>query len=95
MELVAQRVGQADPDLAPETVTAAMTAVVTNAAVLRDLARALEAGPGALAAGAPPSVGRLVSELRARGSTLAEPACVRCGRSGVPLTPTVTPRPSR
>lgn len=84
--LVAQRVGQADPDLVIETVNAAIAAVATNGAVLRDLARALEAGPGALHAGAPPSVGRLVSELRAWGSTLAEPTCVRCGRSGVPLT---------
>jgi hypothetical protein len=85
-ELVAQRVSQADPDLASETVTAAIAAVVTNRAVLRGLARALQGGPAALHAGAPPSVGRLVIELRGRGSILPEPACVRCGRTDRPLT---------
>lgn len=85
-ELVARRVREADPDLGPELVNEAIATVATNGAVLRDLARALEAGPAALHAGAPPSVGRLVVELRARGSMLAEPSCVRCGRSDRPLT---------
>ena len=39
------------------------------------------AGPGALAVGAPPVAGRLVRELRARGATLPEPVCARCGRA--------------
>lgn len=85
-ELVACRVREADPDLAPDVVDEAIAAVVVNSAVLRDLARALESSPTALGAGAPPSVGRLVVELRARGSTLAEPACVRCACTGRPLT---------
>lgn len=87
-ELVAQRVREADPVLEPGLVDEAVAAVVTNGAVLRDLLRALQAGPDALHAGAPPSVGRLVTELRARGSTLAEPACVRCARTGRPLVAT-------
>ncbi len=86
VELVARRVGEADPDLAPEAVTGAIAVVATNGAVLRDLARALQPGPDALHAGAPPSVGRLVVELRTRGSTLAKPSCVRCERSDRPLT---------
>jgi hypothetical protein len=65
---------------------AAVDAVVSGPAVLRSLAAALEADPGALSRGAPPLIGRLVTELIARGSvTLSEPACVRCGRAGWPL----------
>ena len=45
-----------------------------------------EPGPGALSVGAPPLVGRLVAELRARGSTLPEPTCARCGRAQPELT---------
>lgn len=65
---------------------AAVDAVVSGPAALRSLAAALEADPGALTRGAPPLIGRLVTELIARGSvTLPEPACVRCGRAGWPL----------
>lgn len=84
--LVARRVAQVDPALAPEQVAAAIDAVVAHPAGLRELTRALEAGPDALLAGAPPTVGRLVVELRARGSMLPEPVCARCGRSDRPLT---------
>ena len=49
------------------------------------LAGALGPGPGALAVGAPPVVGRLVRELRARGATLPEPICARCGRAHLKL----------
>src|SRR6185437_11880724 len=57
-------------------------------AALRSLAAALAADPDALGSGAPPCVGRLVSELIARGSALAVPACAACGRTGRPLTRT-------
>jgi len=36
--------------------------------------------------GAPPVVGKLVGELRARGANLPDPVCTRCGRTGKPLT---------
>jgi hypothetical protein len=72
--------------MAVETVTAAIDAVAGQPAVLRDLARALADGPGPLMVGAPPTVGRLVIELRARGSLLPMPVCVRCGRSDRELT---------
>jgi len=81
------RVAAADPSLQPWKVAAAVDAVVTSPAVLRDLAAALAADPAALSAGAPPVVGRLVAELVARGSaTLRLPACAVCGRTGRPLT---------
>ena len=70
-------------------ITAAVDAVITSPQALRDVSAALAADPRALAHGAPPVVGRLVTELMARGSaTLAEPACVRCGWTGRPLTAT-------
>lgn len=84
-ELVARRVAEADPLLSSEAIRAAL-GVLGYPAALRNLARALAPGPGALLAGAPPVVGRLVVELRARGSSLAEPACVSCGRTDRPLT---------
>ncbi len=70
-------------------VASALDAVATHPAVLRSLAAALEADPDALAHGAPPVVGRLVTELIGRGATgLPVPACVVCGRVGRPLTRT-------
>lgn len=43
----------------------------------------------AAAVGAPPAIGRLVTELIARGSTTVNPPrCVACGRTGGPLTVT-------
>ena len=84
-ELVARRVTQVDADLLPAEIDAAIVAVAAHGATLRDLTRALEGGPEPLLVGAPASVGRLVAELRARGSTIPEAACVRCGRTGFPL----------
>jgi hypothetical protein len=85
-ELVASRVAEADPDLAADHVMGAIDAVAVNGAALGVLARALAEGPDALRAGAPPAVGRLVVELRRRGSRLGEPACARCGRTDGKLT---------
>ncbi len=65
---------------------AAVDAVATSPAVLRELAAALAADPDMLANGAPPVAGRLAAELIARGSkTLTLPGCARCGRAGMPL----------
>lgn len=86
LALVAGRVREADPALEAALVEEAVAAAAATPAALRDMANALGPGPGALHAGAPPSVGRLVGELRARGSTLAEPVCVRCTRTNLPLT---------
>ena len=67
-------------------IEAAVNAVAPGGQALRQLADALAADPGALAAGAPPVAGRLAAELIARGSaTLAVPACTVCGRAGKPL----------
>jgi len=76
----------AEGSLPRSEAAAAVDAVATSPAVLRDLAAALAADPGMLRHGAPPVAGRLVSELIARGSkTLTVPACARCGRTGMPL----------
>jgi hypothetical protein len=73
----------ADGSLPASTAAAAVDAVVTSPAVLRELAAAAAADPGMLWHGAPPAAGRLVSELIARGSAaLAQPRCARCGRGG-------------
>ncbi len=70
-------------------VAAAVAAVATNPAVWRSLATALKVDPDALTVGAPPAIGRLVTELIARGSTsVTAPRCVVCGRTGRPLTVT-------
>ena len=71
-----------------EVIAAAVDAAAAGPAALRSLATAVASDPGALAAGAPPLVGRLVSELIARWSVLSVPACVICGRTGRPLTRT-------
>ncbi len=86
VELVARRVTAADSALDPDEVAAAIEAVAAAPAVLGKLTRALQTGPGPLSAGAPPTVGRLVVELRTRGSTLPQPTCARCGRTDRPLT---------
>ena len=65
---------------------AAVDAVLTGPAITRSLAAALAADPAALLVGAPPVVGTLISELRARGADLPDPSCTRCGRTGKPLT---------
>jgi hypothetical protein len=82
-------VAAADLSLTGEQVAAAVDAVAGHPAVLRSLATALAAGQAgeALASGAPPAAGRLVTELISRGSTMfAPPACGTCGRAGWPLT---------
>ena len=77
---------EADGSLSVSEAAAAVDAVATSPAVLRELAAALAADPGMLRHGAPPVAGRLAAELIARGSaTLAAPSCARCGRAGMPL----------
>jgi hypothetical protein len=85
-KLIIDAAAAADPALPRTVVAAAVDAVLTHRAVTRDLVAALTADPGALLVGAPPVVGRLVGELRGRGADLPEPTCVRCGRTGWPLT---------
>lgn len=91
-EVIALVIGQVvgvDPVLSAQDVTAAVDAVATNPAIWRSLAAALRAHQGALGTGAPPVVGRVVTELIARGATvLSAPACVVCGRGGRALTVT-------
>ena len=67
----------------PATVLAdAVDAVLTNPAITRSLAAALAADPAALLVGAPPVVGRLVGELRARGADLPDPPAPGAGAPG-------------
>ncbi len=80
------RVSEADPALSRADVLAAVEVVARTGMALQVLAGALGPGPEALHAGAPPIVGQLVRELRARGSSLPEPACARCGRQVPKLT---------
>jgi hypothetical protein len=77
-----------DASLPQEVIVVAVDAVTVTPAALRSLAAALAADPEALRCGAPPVVGRLVTELIARGSALAAPACAACARTGRPLTRT-------
>lgn len=84
-EAIAEVVASACPELTGDAISAAIEATVTNPAVARDLAKALADGPRVLHGGAPPVVGRLVGELRARGSVLPVPACGHCGRVGLEL----------
>ena len=80
----------ADPALSASQIETALQVVVTSPAVLRALAAALAADPTALSTGAPPVVGRLVTELVARGAgSLPEPSCVHCRRTDRPLTRSV------
>jgi hypothetical protein len=81
-----QHVNTADASLSAGQAAAAVDAVATSPAVLRELAAALAADPDMPRHGAPPVAGRLAAELIARGSTtLTVPACARCGRTGMPL----------
>lgn len=80
----------ADPALSAAQVEAAVAAVAGHPAALRSLAAALTADPGALAIGAPPMIGRLITELRAHGATsLPVPSCALCRRVGLRLTRSV------
>ncbi|MGH9078145.1 MAG: hypothetical protein ACRDY0_11975, partial [Acidimicrobiales bacterium] len=83
---VARRVAEADPGLAAGDISAAVDSVATSGRALAVLGAALAEGPGALRAGTPPLIGALVAELRARGSTLPEATCARCGRAHPRLT---------
>lgn len=85
-DLVCRRVGEAGAGLSAGQVSSAIDAVAPNARALSVLARALEPGPGALLVGAPPLIGKLVAELRARGSALPGPTCAHCGRAHPKLT---------
>jgi hypothetical protein len=88
-EQVIARVRAVETSLSEQDVVAAVDAVATHHAVWRSLAAALASDPNALARGAPPVVGRLVTELIARGSTIwAAPRCVVCDRTGHMLTVT-------
>ncbi len=83
---VVELAAAAEPSLPRPVIEAAVDAVVTSPAVLRELTAALAADPGALICGAPPVAGRLAIELIARGSVaLTVPACAACGRIGRPL----------
>ena len=85
-ETLIRHVIAADRSLPAGEAAAAVDAVVTSPAVLRELAGALAADPDMLRHGAPPVAGRLAAELIARGSaTVTMPACARCGRTGMPL----------
>ena len=76
----------ADGSLPASEAAAAVDAVITSSAVLRELTAALAADPDMLRHGAPPVAGRLAAELIARGSkTVTVPVCGRCGRTGMPL----------
>jgi hypothetical protein len=67
----------------------AVDAVVADRpATLRTLAAALTGHPTALPLGAPPTVGRLVTELIARGAALTAPSCAVCARTDRPLNMT-------
>lgn len=85
-QAIIEAVCAADPTLPITQVAAAVDAVATHPAVLRSLAAALDADPNALVVGAPPVIGRLLGQLRAVGSVLAVPVCVRCGRTDRGLT---------
>ena len=73
------------PEMSADAIAAAVDATITSAAAARDLATALSEGPRVLVGGAPPVVARLVGELRARGSSLPEPSCSSCARTGLEL----------
>jgi hypothetical protein len=76
---VITQVAAAETSLSKQDIVAAVDAVATNPAVWRSLATALESDPDALAHGAPPTIGRLITELIARGSTtVSAPRCVVC-----------------
>ena len=87
-QLVVIRVTEVDPDLPATSALDALDAAASNPRALSVIAHSLENGPAALRRGAPPVVGRLVKELRARGSVVAEPTCTRCARTGLDLIAT-------
>ena len=82
-ELIAARVTKLDPGICPQVVAEVLEN--TGPYALSVLSRSLRDDPRALLAGAPPAVGSLVRSLRAKGSSLPEPSCRRCGRTGPEL----------
>jgi hypothetical protein len=88
-DAVIDHVTAAGVRLSRRAIADAVEAVVAERpATLRSLAAALRNHPTALSAGAPPTVGRLVTELVGRGAALAVPACAVCERTGRPLNMT-------
>jgi hypothetical protein len=87
--LVVARVHEVDSAIPSEAVLDALGRAATTGRALGVVAAALEGGPGALLRGAPPTIGRLVTALRERGSVLPEPSCTRCGRQHEKLTASV------
>lgn len=87
-QLVVTRVAEVDSGISPICTLEALDAAAPNPRALCVLERVLKDGPAPLRTGAPPVVGRLVKELRARGSVLSEPACTRCERVGLDLVAT-------
>lgn len=84
--IIEAAVAAAEDALHRETIIAAVDAVVSSAAVARDLAAALADEPtSAFATGAPAVVSRLITALRERGSSLPLPGCGVCSRTGFPL----------
>ena len=80
----------AEPSLPTAEVEASFDAVITNGAAMRSLSAALDDDPDVLHIGAPAVVGRLVTELVARGSmTFTLPVCAGCRRTGRELIRTV------
>jgi len=63
-DTVVTRVAAVDGSLPREVIAAAVDAAAAGPAALSSLATAVASDPGALAAGAPPLVGRLVSDLQ-------------------------------
>jgi hypothetical protein len=88
-QTVIAAVAAAEASLPVEQIAAVVDTVAASPQVLRSVAAALAADPAALTHGAPATVGRLVTELVARGAgVLTLPACAVCGRTGRPLTRT-------
>lgn len=76
----------AEPSLPTAEVEAGFDAVITNGAAMRFLTAALDDDPDVMHIGAPAVVGRLVTELVARGSTtFTLPVCAGCHRTGKEL----------
>ena len=84
--LVVERVHEVDPAVPSEIVLDALDDAASTGRALGIVAAALEGGPEALFSGAPPTIGRLIRALRAKGSVLLEPTCSRCGRPHEKLT---------
>jgi hypothetical protein len=76
--LIIDRVREVDHSVVADQINEVLDVLDHEAKRLGYLAGVLKTGPQALLVGAPPSIGRLVIELRARGVSLPEPTCARC-----------------